>query len=119
MLAVILTLVNLHAGEMQQKVANILNHFSLGFVVVALFCDVIKMSFGLDPAITQGIACILLANYNINKEHSRDTANAVQNFSLGLNMATVVVNIMINGMEVKHMDDVGPALGFESTTKGP
>ncbi|XP_035773347.1 ninjurin-2-like isoform X4 [Anopheles albimanus] len=51
MLAVILTLVNLHAGELQQKVANILNHFSLGFVVVALFCDVIKMSFGLDPAV--------------------------------------------------------------------
>uniref|UniRef100_A0AAG5CTH8 Ninjurin-2 n=1 Tax=Anopheles atroparvus TaxID=41427 RepID=A0AAG5CTH8_ANOAO len=51
MLAVILTLVNLHGGEVQRKVANILNHFSLGFVVVALFCDVIKMNFGLDPAI--------------------------------------------------------------------
>uniref|UniRef100_A0A182JUI8 Ninjurin a n=1 Tax=Anopheles christyi TaxID=43041 RepID=A0A182JUI8_9DIPT len=107
LLAVILTLVNLHGGEVQRKVANILNHFSLGFVVVALFCDIV-----------QGIACILLANYNINKEHSRDTANAVQNFSLGLNMATVVVNIMINGMEVKHMDDVGTGLGLESTTKG-
>ncbi|XP_052863160.1 odorant receptor 94a-like [Anopheles cruzii] len=109
MLAVILTLVNLHAGTVQRKVANILNHFSLGFVVVALFCDVIKMNFGLDPAvpsIAQGISCILLANYNINKEHSRDTANAVQNFSLGLNMATVVVNVLISGMEVKHMDDI-------------
>ncbi|XP_049286643.1 ninjurin-2 isoform X3 [Anopheles funestus] len=51
LLAVILTLVNLHGGEVQRKVANILNHFSLGFVVVALFCDVIKMNFGLDPAI--------------------------------------------------------------------
>uniref|UniRef100_A0A182JKU3 Ninjurin-2 n=1 Tax=Anopheles atroparvus TaxID=41427 RepID=A0A182JKU3_ANOAO len=107
MLAVILTLVNLHGGEVQRKVANILNHFSLGFVVVALFCDIV-----------QGIACILLANYNINKETSRETANAVQNFSLGLNMATVVVNIMINGMEVKHMDDVGPGLAIESSTKG-
>uniref|UniRef100_A0A182PND6 Ninjurin a n=1 Tax=Anopheles epiroticus TaxID=199890 RepID=A0A182PND6_9DIPT len=100
LLAVILTLVNLHGGEVQRKVANILNHFSLGFVVIV-----------------QGVACILLANYNINKEHSRDTANAVQNFSLGLNMATVVVNIMINAMEVKHMDDVGAGLGLESTTK--
>ncbi|EAA01466.4 AGAP002124-PA [Anopheles gambiae str. PEST] len=106
MLAVILTLVNLHGGEVQRKVANILNHFSLGFVVVALFCDIV-----------QGIACILLANYNINKEHSRDTANTVQNFSLGLNMATVVVNIMINSMEIKHMDDVGLGMGLESTTK--
>ncbi|XP_035893077.1 ninjurin-2 isoform X4 [Anopheles stephensi] len=51
LLAVILTLVNLHGGEVQRKVANILNHFSLGFVVVALFCDVIKMNFGLDPAV--------------------------------------------------------------------
>ncbi|KFB36199.1 AGAP002124-PA-like protein [Anopheles sinensis] len=121
LLAVILTLVNLHGGEVQRKVANILNHFSLGFVVVALFCDIIKMNFGLDPAIpyiVQGISCILLANYNINKETSVERANAVQNFSLGLNMATVVVNIMINGMEVKHMDDVGPGLGIESTTKG-
>uniref|UniRef100_A0A182HZT9 Ninjurin-2 n=1 Tax=Anopheles arabiensis TaxID=7173 RepID=A0A182HZT9_ANOAR len=106
MLAVILTLVNLHGGEVQRKVANILNHFSLGFVVVALFCDIV-----------QGIACILLANYNINKEHSRDTANTVQNFSLGLNMATVVVNIMINSMEIKHMGDVGLGMGLESTTK--
>uniref|UniRef100_A0A182TH15 Uncharacterized protein n=1 Tax=Anopheles melas TaxID=34690 RepID=A0A182TH15_9DIPT len=106
MLAVILTLVNLHGGEVQRKVANILNHFSLGFVVVALFCDIV-----------QGVACILLANYNINKEHSRDTANTVQNFSLGLNMATVVVNIMINSMEIKHMDDVGLGMGLESTTK--
>ncbi|XP_035773345.1 ninjurin-2-like isoform X2 [Anopheles albimanus] len=83
----------------------------------ALMLTLISISIILQ--ITQGIACILLANYNINKEHARDTANAVQNFSLGLNMATVVVNIMINSMEVKHMDDVGLALGQESTTKGP
>ncbi|XP_055614601.1 ninjurin-1-like, partial [Uranotaenia lowii] len=51
MLAVILTLVNFHKGELHQRVANILNHFSLGFVVVALFCDIIKMNFGLDPAV--------------------------------------------------------------------
>uniref|UniRef100_A0A182Y462 Uncharacterized protein n=1 Tax=Anopheles stephensi TaxID=30069 RepID=A0A182Y462_ANOST len=77
-----------------------------------------RTSAPVSPKIAQGIACILLANYNINKEQSRDTANAVQNFSLGLNLATVVVNIMINGMEVKHMDDVGSGLAFETVTKG-
>ncbi|EAT45325.1 AAEL003398-PA, partial [Aedes aegypti] len=51
LLAVILTLVNFHKGEVQQRVANILNHFSLAFVVTALFCDIIKMNFGLDPAV--------------------------------------------------------------------
>uniref|UniRef100_A0A182Q9D8 Ninjurin a n=1 Tax=Anopheles farauti TaxID=69004 RepID=A0A182Q9D8_9DIPT len=76
------------------------------------------ISISIILQIAQGIACILLANYNINKEQSRETANAVQNFSLGLNLATVVVNIMINGMEVKHMDDVGPGLGLEATTRG-
>ncbi|XP_061502288.1 ninjurin-1 isoform X3 [Anopheles gambiae] len=75
------------------------------------------ISISIILQIVQGIACILLANYNINKEHSRDTANTVQNFSLGLNMATVVVNIMINSMEIKHMDDVGLGMGLESTTK--
>ncbi|XP_049286642.1 ninjurin-1 isoform X2 [Anopheles funestus] len=76
------------------------------------------ISISIILQIVQGIACILLANYNINKENSRDTANAVQNFSLGLNLATVVVNIMINSMEIKHMDDVGLGVGLESTTKG-
>ncbi|XP_041761741.1 ninjurin-2 isoform X3 [Anopheles merus] len=75
------------------------------------------ISISIILQIVQGIACILLANYNINKEHSRDTANTVQNFSLGLNMATVVVNIMINSMEIKHMDDVGLGMGLESSTK--
>jgi hypothetical protein len=29
----------------------VLHHVSLGFVTGALFCDVIKMNFGLDPAL--------------------------------------------------------------------
>ncbi|KXJ73587.1 hypothetical protein RP20_CCG015458 [Aedes albopictus] len=110
LLAVILTLVNFHKGELQQRVANILNHFSLAFVVTALFCDIIKMSFGLDPAIAQGVACIVLANFDINKEQNHRLANLVQNLSLGLNLSTVVVNIMINGLEVKQMNDQGPGL---------
>uniref|UniRef100_A0A182FRA6 Uncharacterized protein n=1 Tax=Anopheles albimanus TaxID=7167 RepID=A0A182FRA6_ANOAL len=112
-----------------QTAAIVLNDIILVLIFIISLLNVIISGFGieyssqplrlLDQRITQGIACILLANYNINKEHARDTANAVQNFSLGLNMATVVVNIMINSMEVKHMDDVGLALGQESTTKGP
>jgi hypothetical protein len=52
-LAVILSLLNLHLGEWQRNLANVLNHISLGLVVVALFCDIIKMNFGLDPAVPQ------------------------------------------------------------------
>lgn len=35
----------------QNLIAEILNHIALGFVTGALFCDVIKMNFGLDPAV--------------------------------------------------------------------
>lgn len=50
-LAVILSLINLKNGEKQRNIANILNHVSLALVLMALSCDVIKMNFGLDPAI--------------------------------------------------------------------
>lgn len=32
-------------------IGNILNHISVGLVTCALFCDVVKMNFGLDPAV--------------------------------------------------------------------
>lgn len=35
-------------------------------------------------------------------------ANMVQNVSLAFNMTTVVVNIMINALEVKQINDQGP-----------
>ncbi|XP_055716653.1 ninjurin-1 isoform X2 [Phlebotomus papatasi] len=38
-------------GECHQKFAAVLNQLSLGFVLGAMFCDVVKMNFGLDPAI--------------------------------------------------------------------
>lgn len=52
----------------------------------------------------------MLANFDINKEQNHRLANLVQNLSLGLNLSTVVVNIMINGLEVKQMNDQGPGL---------
>lgn len=50
-LALILTRLSLSEDCRQRKVANVLTHISIGFIFVALFCDVIKMNFGLDPAV--------------------------------------------------------------------
>lgn len=50
-LAVILTRLNLHENDRHRRIANALTHVSMGLVFVALFCDVIKMNFGLDPAV--------------------------------------------------------------------
>lgn len=52
----------------------------------------------------------MLANYDINKEQNHRLANLIQNLSLGMNLSTVVVNIMINGLEVKQMSDQGVEL---------
>ncbi|XP_062712809.1 ninjurin-1-like isoform X2 [Aedes albopictus] len=68
------------------------------------------ISISIILQIAQGVACIVLANFDINKEQNHRLANLVQNLSLGLNLSTVVVNIMINGLEVKQMNDQGPGL---------
>lgn len=41
----------MHEDENQELIANILNHVALALVTTALFCDIIKMNFGLDPAV--------------------------------------------------------------------
>lgn len=51
MLAIILTRISLYNSARHRSIANALTHISLGLVFVALFCDVIKMNFGLDPAV--------------------------------------------------------------------
>lgn len=51
MFAIILTRISLYNGTRHRSIANALTHISLGLVFVALFCDVIKMNFGLDPAV--------------------------------------------------------------------
>ncbi|XP_062565255.1 ninjurin-1 isoform X2 [Armigeres subalbatus] len=68
------------------------------------------ISISIILQIAQGVACIVLANFDINKEQNHRLANLVQNLSLGLNLSTVVVNIMINGLEVKQMSDHGAGL---------
>lgn len=50
-LAAILSQLNLHESNRHRKLANSLTHVSLGLVFIAMFCDVIKMNFGLDPAV--------------------------------------------------------------------
>lgn len=50
-LSVILSLIDIDKNDWNRQIANTLNHTSVGLVVIALFCDVIKMNFGLDPAI--------------------------------------------------------------------
>lgn len=46
-----MSVLKLHKTRKSDTVANILNHVALGFVTGALFCDVVKMNFGLDPAV--------------------------------------------------------------------
>ncbi|XP_055311206.1 ninjurin-2 isoform X3 [Sitodiplosis mosellana] len=51
LLSVILSTVDITKSNKQRELANRLSHLSLGFVLVSTFCNVIKMNFGLDPAI--------------------------------------------------------------------
>lgn len=37
----------------QKKIADWLYHISVGMMTGVVFCDVIKMTFGLDPALSQ------------------------------------------------------------------
>lgn len=46
-----MAVLKLHEDEKQNEIAWILNQTALGFVTGAMFCDVVKMSFGLDPAL--------------------------------------------------------------------
>ncbi|XP_065081784.1 ninjurin-1 isoform X2 [Ochlerotatus camptorhynchus] len=70
----------------------------------------VLISISIILQIAQGVACIILANFDINKEKNHRLANLVQNLSLGMNLSTVVVNIMINSLEVKQMNDQGVGL---------
>lgn len=50
-LAVVTSRLDLHESARQRTIANALTHISMGLVFVALFCDVVKMNFGLEPAV--------------------------------------------------------------------
>ncbi len=50
-LAFLTSRLDLYESSRQRSIANALTHISMGLVFVALFCDVVKMNFGLDPAV--------------------------------------------------------------------
>ncbi|KAJ6633839.1 Ninjurin-1 [Pseudolycoriella hygida] len=50
-LAFITSRLDLYKSARQRDIANLLTHVSMGLVFVSLFCDVVKMNFGLEPAI--------------------------------------------------------------------
>ncbi|KAF5299922.1 hypothetical protein FQR65_LT09317 [Abscondita terminalis] len=55
LLSIIMGILKMHEDPKQIMIAEILNHVALGFVTGTLFCDVIKMNFGLDPAVAVNI----------------------------------------------------------------
>ncbi|XP_037956169.1 ninjurin-2 isoform X3 [Teleopsis dalmanni] len=50
-LLVIQSMINIHKSEGQRRAADILNHIIGGIIFLSVFCDVVKMNFGLDPAV--------------------------------------------------------------------
>ncbi|XP_055849130.1 ninjurin-1 isoform X2 [Episyrphus balteatus] len=51
LLLLIQSLVSIHKTPFQRKAADILNHLIIAVVFLTVFCDVLKMNFGLDPAV--------------------------------------------------------------------
>lgn len=51
LLVITMAMLRIHEDQKQNAVASILNQVALAFVTGTLFCDVIRMNFGLDPAI--------------------------------------------------------------------
>ncbi|XP_065354677.1 ninjurin-1-like isoform X3 [Calliphora vicina] len=51
LLLMIQSVLSIHKGKEERKVADVLNHIINGLIFLSVFCDVIKMNFGLDPAI--------------------------------------------------------------------
>lgn len=42
---------SIHKGKTERKIADVLNHVINGFIFLSAFSDIIKMNFGLDPAV--------------------------------------------------------------------
>ncbi|KAJ8925804.1 hypothetical protein NQ315_009654 [Exocentrus adspersus] len=119
LLSVIVTILTTWDNEKVQTVANILNHISLAFVTGTLFSDIIKMNFGLEPAIALGQAwlCIVLGRYyNINKENDQQGASYCNNIVMFLNVALVVVNILIGIFEMKESTEDYTLNGNDQST---
>ncbi|XP_018797533.1 PREDICTED: ninjurin-1 isoform X2 [Bactrocera latifrons] len=50
-LLVVLSVIGIHKYKYQRALVETLNHILNGVIFVSVFCDIIKMSFGLDTAI--------------------------------------------------------------------
>ncbi|XP_073847811.1 ninjurin C isoform X1 [Musca autumnalis] len=50
-LLMVVSVTNIHKGKTERAIADALNHVINGLIFLSLFCDIIKMNFGLDPAI--------------------------------------------------------------------
>lgn len=66
--------------------------------VLLLFYDFIL--FMILFQIAQGLICIFLGTQDINNSEHHEKADLGQNISLGINLAVVVINIMLNTMEM-------------------
>ncbi|XP_013107118.2 ninjurin-1 isoform X1 [Stomoxys calcitrans] len=51
LLLMVLSVISIHKGKMERTVADALNHVINGLIFLSVFCDIIKMNFGLDPAV--------------------------------------------------------------------
>lgn len=67
-----MAVMKMHENKAQDFLTNVLNHLALAFVTGALFCDVIKMNFGLDPAVAEGNATSNMFGHGnaFNNKHS-------------------------------------------------
>ncbi|KAJ2948349.1 hypothetical protein O0L34_g7588 [Tuta absoluta] len=52
-LALIISFLDEEKSHFQKKMSDWLYHTSVGLMTVVVFCDVIKMTFGLDPALSE------------------------------------------------------------------
>ncbi|XP_052755785.1 ninjurin-1 isoform X2 [Galleria mellonella] len=52
-LAIIITLMDEEGNQRKKKISDWLYHVSVGLMTGVVFCDVIKMTFGLDPALSE------------------------------------------------------------------
>lgn len=51
-LALIISFIDGEESDRHKKIADWLYHTSVGMMTGVIFCDVIKMTFGLDPAVS-------------------------------------------------------------------
>lgn len=52
-LALIISSLDGENSQKQKKIADWLYHSSIGLMTGMVFCDVLKMTFGLDPALSE------------------------------------------------------------------